>query len=228
MTMLKKLKSLFIEEDPNAPTSQEQKETSESPQTSETSTPYTANTNKESISYNSGSIEKVDPKFMDILFKAIEEKNKEGFDYLEFKNSLQSLSKLNMDEVTQYKSAFAMGKTMGLTKEILLQSVQQYISVINEEEKKFKDTLQKQRTLQIQGKEEQLKSVEAGIVQKENQIKQLMADIETQKEQLDKIKNELQEAVVRIDLTNAQFMTAHKSISQQMMDDIQNIKNYIE
>lgn len=228
MTMLKKLKSLFIEEDPNAPASQEQKDSPETRQTSETTTPETVNTDTESISYNTGSVEKVDPKFMDVLFKAIELKNKEGFDYLEFKNSLQSLSKLDMDEVTRYKSAFAVGKTMGLTKEILLQSVQQYISVINEEEKKFKDTLQKQRALQIQGKEEQLKSVEAGIAQKENQIKQLLADIESQKEQLGKIKNEIQEAVVRIDLTNAQFMAAHKSISQQMIGDIQNIKNYIE
>ena len=56
------------------------------------------------------SADQLDQKFIDVLMKAIEQNNKEGMDYLEFKNSLQSLSKLAMDEATRFKSAFIMGK----------------------------------------------------------------------------------------------------------------------
>jgi hypothetical protein len=221
MSMFKKIKSLFIEEDPNT--------VSNTPDT-----PMTPQENQTEIIEQPVKMEapvtagQVDQKFIDILMKAIEQNNKEGFDYLEFKNSLQSLSKLAMDEATRYKSAFIMGKTMGLSKEILLQSVQHYLTIVNNEESKFKEALQKQKTTQIQEKENQLQSVKNAIAEKEKQIQKLNEEISQHKGSLDKITAEINEAVVRIDNTNVQFLTAHKLISQQMLEDIQKIKNFIE
>lgn len=227
--MLKKIKSLFLEEDPNA--AQMEPATPSNNETGvKTENTYVEPTVSPSFSETvpSGAVDKIDPKFIDILMKAIEQENRDGFDYLEFKNSLQSLSKLEMDEPTRYKSAFVMGKTMGLSKEMLLQSVQHYVSVINAEETKFKEALQKQKALQVQGKEESVKTAEAAIAQKQKQIQELEKQIEEQKASIEKTKNEMKEAVVKIDHTNAQFMAAHKMISQQMIQDIQNIKNFIE
>lgn len=225
--MFKKIKSLFIEEDPNAPV----QETQPTVQADHTESAPIRETLTESVSVGStdeitqGS---VDSKFIDILMKAIEQQNRQGFDYLEFKNSLQSLSKLDMDEGTRFKSAFAMGKTMGLNKVVLLESIQHYISVVNQEENKFKDTLEKQKSLQVQGKETTFKEVEAGISKKEKQIIQLQAEIEEEKKKLDVIKEDIQKAMVKIDVTNEQFVAAHKLISKQMLDDAQKIKTYIE
>ncbi|MBK6363821.1 MAG: hypothetical protein IPN49_14085 [Saprospiraceae bacterium] len=221
MSMFKKIKSLFIEEDPNAMVNEE--ETITSPQVSQQTT------NVQPPNMNPPvSADQLDQKFIDVLMKAIEQNNKEGMDYLEFKNSLQSLSKLAMDEATRFKSAFIMGKTMGLSKDILLQSVQHYLTIVNNEEKKFKEALQKQKTTQIQDKENQLTSVNNAIAEKEKQILKLKEEIDQHRDNLDKISAEINEAVVRIDNTNVQFLSAHKLISQQMMDDIQKIKDYIE
>ncbi|MBK6566725.1 MAG: hypothetical protein IPG18_16405 [Saprospiraceae bacterium] len=221
MSMFKKIKSLFIEEDPNAVVNEE--ETITSPQVSQQTT------NVQPPNMNPPvSADQLDQKFIDVLMKAIEQNNKEGMDYLEFKNSLQSLSKLAMDEATRFKSAFIMGKTMGLSKDILLQSVQHYLTIVNNEEKKFKEALQKQKTTQIQDKENQLTSVNNAIAEKEKQILKLKEEIDQHRDNLDKISAEINEAVVRIDNTNVQFLSAHKLISQQMMDDIQKIKDYIE
>lgn len=225
--MFKKIKALFIEEDPNAPVQEPQNSTT-------TNNPVSApvqETNIESLAREPiGEVdpESVDSKFIDILMKAIEQQNRQGFDYLEFKNSLQSLSKLDMDESTRFKSAFAMGKTMSLTKVILLESIQHYISVVNQEESKFKDTLEKQKALQVQGKETTFKEVEAGISKKEKQIIQLQAEIESERKKLETIREEIQKAVVKIDGTNDQFLAAHKLISKQMLEDTQKIKSYIE
>lgn len=229
MSMLKKIKSLFIEEDPNAkPTETATSSNNETGVKAENTYVETTVSPSFSETVPSGTIDKIDPKFIDILMKAIEQENRDGFDYLEFKNSLQSLSKLEMDEATRYKSAFVMGKTMGLSKEMLLQSVQHYVSVINAEETKFKEALQKQKALQVKGKEESVKTAEASIAQKQKQMQELEKQIEEQKASIEKTKNEMKEAVIKIDHTNAQFMAAHKMISQQMIKDIQNIKNFIE
>ncbi|MCB0662113.1 MAG: hypothetical protein KDC24_05200, partial [Saprospiraceae bacterium] len=40
---------------------------------------------------------KAHPKFTEILFQAMENNNLEGFDYLEYKKSLQSLAKMPME-----------------------------------------------------------------------------------------------------------------------------------
>jgi len=229
MSMLKKIKSLFIEEDPNAkPAEPVTSPTNETAVKAGNTYSETPSNPAFSDTVTSGMVDKIEPKFIDILMKAIEQENRDGFDYLEFKNSLQSLSKLEMDEATKYKSAFVMGGTMGLSKEMLLQSVQHYVSVINAEETKFKEALQKQKALQVQVKEESVKSAEAAIAQKQKQIQELERQIEEQESTIEKTKNEMKEAIVKIDHTNGQFMAAHKMISQQMIQDIQNIKNFID
>ena len=59
-----------------------------------------ANQPKEVIS-DTPSPGKINDKFLNVLFSAIEKNNQEGFDYLEFRNSLQSLKEMNMDEATR-------------------------------------------------------------------------------------------------------------------------------
>ena len=87
----------------------------------------------------------VTSKFSNILMTAMAKKNLEGFDYLEFKQSLQSLSNMQMDEATQYKSAFAMAKTMKVTKKKLLDAASYYLKVLENENRKFYEALKNQK-----------------------------------------------------------------------------------
>ena len=105
-------------------------------------------------------------KFMEILFGAMEKHNLDGFDYLEFKESLKSLEKMPMDEQTRFQSAFAMAKTMGATPKKLMDAAAHYLKVLLHEEKKFEQALANQRTQQIGGREKQIKDLEVGIQQK--------------------------------------------------------------
>ncbi|MEM1214943.1 MAG: hypothetical protein AAGJ82_04620, partial [Bacteroidota bacterium] len=128
--MLKNLKSLFIieEETPKQATkaAPKAKATAAAPKTSSpTSQPATARAGK------------IKPKFTDILLSAMDKADLEGFDYLEYKKSLQSLTKMNMDEATAFKSAFAMAQTMGATPTKLVQSAQHYLNILQKEEEKF-------------------------------------------------------------------------------------------
>ena len=61
----------------------------------------------------------------------------EGFDYLEYKQSLQSLEKMNMDNQTRYQSAFAMAQTMGAKAKNLIDSAQYYLKVMQKGRKQI-------------------------------------------------------------------------------------------
>ena len=138
--MLKNLKSLFFVEDEEAA-----KKTGEM-QPAKPQVPASAPVVKESTGGEPG---KVSDKFTQVLFSAMERDNQEGFDYLEFKQSLRSLEKMPMDEATRYQSALAMAKTLGATPPGLLQSAAHYMNVLRLEEKKFGDALAKQEAEKI-------------------------------------------------------------------------------
>ena len=107
--MLKALKSLFIIEEEDSKSKSTSKTKSKQAPKAKPAT-NTVSSIKESTKGRAG---KVDSKFMNVLLKAMDNNNLEGFDYLEFKQSLKSLEKMPMDEATRYQSAFAMAKTMG-------------------------------------------------------------------------------------------------------------------
>lgn len=223
--MFKKIKSIFIVDD-KGKTQNNDESQEESTDAFPTNTPVTNSIPE----INSNSVitdAKPDVKFTDLLLKAIESNNLDGFDYLEFKNSLRSIEGVIPDEGMRYKSAYEMAKTMGLTKEKLIQSATHYVNVLVTEDKKFKDALANQKSKQIQGRADQLASIEKSIQDKQKTIEQLTKDIESSKSQLDAIRNEINEAVVKIDTTNQQFVASYNLVYGQIQEDIQKIKQNI-
>jgi septal ring factor EnvC (AmiA/AmiB activator) len=163
-----------------------------------------------------------------MLRRAIESKNQEGFDYLEFKNALKSLDKMIPDEATRYKSAFEMGKTMGLTKDSLIQYANLYINVLEAERKKFNDAVENQKSTKIQERAQQLDEMEAQIAQKEELIKKLQGEIEQIKKSLTTVKQEIDESASKIDQRNAQFQASFALVYNQIAGDIEKIKQHIQ
>ena len=226
--MLKKLKSLFIVEDENARKNEpkEQKEIE--------ATDVEINAPEPEIEINieipdvqdpSG---KPDPKFVDILLKAIEKNNMEGFDYLEYKQSLQSLQGMEMDEGTRYKSAFAMAKTMGATPNKLLESANHYIAILKKEESKFKEALTKQRKSQIQGRETKIKSIETSIEEKKAQIKKIMNGIEQKEKNLETLKKEINKSAAKVESTSNSFHLALNVVMGQIANDVEKMKQFLK
>ena len=50
----------------------------------------------------------LDDKSIEFISKAIEKANLPGFDYLEFRMAVDNLKKMDLDEATSFKSAFAI------------------------------------------------------------------------------------------------------------------------
>jgi len=232
MSLLRNLKSLFVVMDDNE--GQDSAESSTS-MTGTSSTPTTTtgtitNTSSSNDTYTSqiNTSGNVDDKFLDILLDAMNAHNKTGFDYLEFKQSLQSLAKMSMDEKTRFQSAYAMAQTMGATPSMLIDTANFYLDILAKEEQAFEDSLATQRQKQIGEKENEGKSLTEMIAQKSAQIDQLNKEIEEHKSQFSKIKSQVDDASAKIDKTKQNFIASYNHVVNQVKDDIQKMKDYLK
>ncbi|MCZ2101171.1 MAG: hypothetical protein LC107_06510 [Chitinophagales bacterium] len=166
-------------------------------------------------------------KHIQILMHALEQNNIEGFDYLEYKNSLLSISNVIADETMRYKSAFEMAKTMGLDKRKLLDSAEYYMNILVGEQKKFMEALENQKGKQIQARVDSIEKLEKSVVDKKKMIENLNKELETMNTQMGELKKEISEEVQKIELTNKQFMASYHYVTGQIQSDIEKINKNI-
>ena len=171
---------------------------------------------------------KVSDKFTQVLFSAMERDNQEGFDYLEFKQSLRSLEKMPMDEATRYQSALAMAKTLGATPPGLLQSAAHYMNVLRLEEKKFGDALAKQEAEKIGQKGKDQERLKTAINEKTEMIKRLTLEIENHKKELEALQKEMDQAARKVETTKNDFVASYNALVSQIQLDIDNMKKFLQ
>lgn len=234
--MFKNLKKLFIvEEDvPNKKATKKPKPTKQPTKSkntgnrivkvSETKTPPSPPSQVPKLADMEG---KVDNKFLNILFHALEKNNLEGLDYLEFKNSLKALSNMPMNEETRYKSAFAMASSMGVTPRKLIETAKFYIGILQDEEKKFQQAVAQQNQSKVGTQRNALTKIESSIQQKKEQIQRLSKEIEQQEKKATVIRKEIEQATVKVTTTKNNFIASYNAVRGQIEKDIKNMKKYL-
>lgn len=222
--LFNKLKSIFVVTEPGS--SSPEAESIEQTNTAANS-PAESKVQSASPAKPAATKENATDDMIKILFDAIERNNLEGFDYLEFKNSLKSLENVIADEGTRYKSAFEMAKTMGLSKDGLVKAASHYIAVLSEEYTKFNSSVEHQKGIKIQERADQMKALENDMSQKKATIDKLTAEINADKEQLALIKAEIDESAQKIDLRSNQFKSSYAMVYEQIETDVKKINTYL-
>lgn len=220
---LKKMKGLFVEEvEPTPGSSRIPKGNAPKPKTvPQTPAPPAISESK------SGAPGKVTDKFNNVLLGAMEKANLDGFDYLEYKQSLQSLKSMNLDEATRYRSAFAMAKTMNVDLPHLVRTAGHYVQVLQQEEAKFEQALANQQTSRIAERKQQATSLEKLVQEKEAQIKKLQQEIEQHRAQAEKIKAEVGKAQGKMETTKNNFIASYNNLVRQIHNDVERMKQYL-
>lgn len=222
--MLKNLKSLFIVEEekptppPDAPTKQSEPVMPPSLPTAQATAPPLP------VRHNGT----VDQRIFDSLEKALEENNQQGFDFLEFKNSLKTLASIISDEAVRYKSAYATAATMGLTVDKLLESAAFYQSVLEKERDNFTKAVNQQVDLNVTAKQKEAERLQTLIGQKAEQIKRLTEEIALHQEELAKAQGVITEATSKIEATKNNFHFTLETVMHQIQVDMANIERYLK
>ena len=156
-----------------------------------------------------------DQKSIDFLEAAIIKETQPGFDYLKFKQSIDQLAGLKLDEPTALKSAFAIASTMGVTKDSLLQSGRHYLTILGEEKKQFDQALNSQVQQRIDSKKDELislqKQIEAHkkqIAKLEKQILEFEDKIARSDEEVAGAKSSINQTKLKFESTYQQFVSA--------------------
>ena len=169
----------------------------------------------------------LDEKSVDFISKAIEKANLPGFDYVEFKQALSNIAKMNIDEATAFKSAYGTAMTMGLTKEKLLETANHYKAIVSKEREQFDVASEKQKDLKIGDNLRQVDDMNKKILDNELKIKQLQDEIETLRVKVRGMDYEREQAYGKIEEAKTKFTFAHQSIMNQIEKDIENIQKYL-
>lgn len=220
MSMLKKIKSLFIVD--------ERSDKTTTPEVSATASTETVPAAEAAHISGSTSAGVISNKFLEVLASAMEQNNLSGFDYLEYKQSLQSLEKMNMDEATRFKSALAMAQTLGANADGLLKSAQHYMQILSQEESKFEQALMNQRTVQIKDKEEKAKRLQQVILEKTQQIEKLNGEIAGHRNEMETIQNELDQTKLKLENTKNDFLATYQTLIGQIKADIEKMNLYLK
>jgi len=227
MSVLKNIKSLFIVDETQAAENQK-----EQPQTKPTTptqtTPPPLPTTGSTLPPPMPGAPVLDQRIFDSLQKALEENNQQGFDFLEFKNSLQTLASIIPDEATRYKSAYATAATMGLTVDKLVQSAKFYQSVLTRERENFDKAVLQQVDLNVTAKQKEVERLQALIQQKAEQIKKLTEEIAAHQEEMGKAQGIITEAATKIETTKNNFHFTLDTVMNQIQNDITNIERYLK
>lgn len=170
----------------------------------------------------------VDQRIFDSLQKALEENNQPGFDFLEFKNSVQTLAGIISDEATRYKSAYATAATMGLTVPKLLESARFYQSILARERENFDKAVTQQVDLSVTSKQKEVERLQAMIQQKAEQITKLTGEITAHQDEMAKAQGVITESANRIEATKSNFYFTMDTVTGQIQTDVANIERFLK
>ena len=170
----------------------------------------------------------LDEKSLNALLKAIKSiYDSNSFDYLKFKQAVSSLSKLDMDNVTSYKSAFMTASTMGLSKDSLLKSANKYIYALENERESFAEALLSQKEIKVNGRKGEVDGLIKKIEQNKVKIKELEREMEILQNRIDTVDHDVEAAQVKIDSTKDKFLKAYDVITKEIKDDITSINQIL-
>jgi hypothetical protein len=217
MSIIDKIKSVFIEPDQNAETSKQVDP---------------GKTSSEQEIKMSRPIEvplESNEKFTEILNKVLESHNQSGFDYLEYKKAVLSIAKLqNMEESAQFKTAFAAAMSMNVQPNHLIDSAKNYVNILETEFTKFNQTAGNFLQSQVTSREAESIQLTQVIKEKEKQLRQLEADLEKHNKRLSEIENEIKTAKTKVETNKTSFKIAYEQLVGQIKEDIRKMEQYLK
>jgi chromosome segregation ATPase len=169
----------------------------------------------------------IDEKSAEYLAKALEKNNMPGFDYIEFKQSLNKIASLNLDDSQRFQATFMTGSTVGLTKEKLIETAGQYKQILAKEKAQFDVALKSQIQQRIDGKKEELDRLLQQIKENQQRIKVLETEIDQYQVKANDITGNMDFEQQKINKTRDSFDVTYNAILVHIDQDIAKFNQFL-
>ncbi|MGK0449598.1 MAG: putative nucleic acid-binding Zn-ribbon protein [Neolewinella sp.] len=164
-----------------------------------------------------------DDRFANVLMKALEDKNLEGFDYLEFKQSVANMREIGMDDDTAIRAAFGTGSTVGLTLEKLVKTAKYYTEVLQDEKSKFMNSMEKHLMSNVEGKAKETGELKKKIANWEAKIEQMQVEVKKAKAKIESADELIDSAKEKASVNQQGFDDALDVITATIRADVADI-----
>lgn len=164
------------------------------------------------------------PTLFDRLSKEVEKANLPGVDYFEFKQSMAGMSTLNLPPATLVGAAFGALQHSGLTKKILIDSLNHYINLIEGEKSHFDQELAKMGDGRINGVQSVLNNTKTAIDNKRKQIEKLELEIADLEKVVVEREKELETLSYTMRKKEADFVVTSSAFLSQLHADLELIE----
>jgi chromosome segregation ATPase len=171
--------------------------------------------------------QRYDKKSAEFLSAAIAKQQNDEFDYVKFKQSVNAMSDLKLNEQTAFKSAFATATTIGVTKSALVNSAKHYLSILMNEKSQFDAALNNQVKEKVASKRDQVLKLQQGIEEMKAQIAVLERRIAEAQQKIDSADDTVQKAKQKIQNTKDKFEQTFDAFVQIIRSDIERISEHL-
>lgn len=169
----------------------------------------------------------IDQRIFDSLQMALSNSNMEGYDYMEFKNAIQSLAGIIPDEAMRFKSAFATVAPMGVTVQKLMESAKYYKNVLLQEQDKFNQALSNQIDTSVGAKQKQSDDLKVMMQKKTEEIQRLTQEIEAHQQEIGQLEAQIGEVVLKLEATKNNFDYTLHTVVNQMDTDLVSMEKHL-
>jgi chromosome segregation ATPase len=169
----------------------------------------------------------LDKKSADFLSKALATNTTEGFNYIKYRQALNAMEKIGLDEATSFKSAFATANTIGLTKTGLISSAKHFVSVLMNEKGKFDEALAHRVKEKIASKGEQVLKLEQRIEEMKKKIVELEKRMSDSQQKIDAADEDVEREKEKIRQTQENFENTFNAFVKVIKDDIARVNEHL-
>jgi hypothetical protein len=162
-----------------------------------------------------------DEKFVEMLKGVIVENNIPGQDYFEFKQTLDAMASLPIDERTKFLTIYTTFQLQGCKKETLLSSIDKYVAIVKNEEANFGAELVNQRSSTVTGKLSQVEEARKELEKLQTKMSELNTFIITTSQ-------EVQNSELQLQMTETKFKNSVEKVIGLLLSDKDKINSYIQ
>lgn len=165
----------------------------------------------------------IDEEVLTRLNNVLEESNIEGFDYFEFRESLENMKKVVPSEADRFKAAYAAVASI-VSVDRLIETADYYVEKLNGKADEFANYVALMLAEKVEAKEKEAEDKASQITEKTEKIKQLNEEINQLSEEKTALLNESVNNKADIDKVQMNF----NSTQQKIIKDIESDKGKIE
>jgi len=164
-------------------------------------------------------------KFEQYFDRLFDKANFPGPDYYEFHKTMETLEAHIPDEKIRIAATYASLNIQGLTKQILIDSANKYIAIIDKDKADFELALKEKLRAEVLQRQKDIQDLEKKIAINAEQLQQLTKENTESQALIGKLKTDVLEQENKLNKNSKGYMLGSQAITNKINSDIQKIQS---